>query len=123
MGVNQERLGQKGLDALNNVRWFLEAVFPNAKNGPTLTPERASHFCVTTFVALYFRHPIIATGFRHPAMPPATVPKASVHKNRKPLPVENEVWITGNFLTSPPADDSVSAKNGNQFEFGCLVSS
>ncbi len=51
----------------------------------------------------------------------ATVPKAAIHKNTKPLSSKNEIGTPENLLLPAPAGYSVLSENLNQPQFGCLV--
>jgi hypothetical protein len=58
---------------------------------------------------------------RHPKMPAAAVPEATVNEDSDALRPENEVGVTGEWLVSPPASNAGSTQNGRQFQFRVFV--
>ena len=66
--------------------------------------------------------PIWAVALGNARMVSAAVPKATVHKNRHPLPAECEIGPAKHGDLPPPAGQAVPAKNARQGFLGFLIS-
>ena len=52
----------------------------------------------------------------------ASMPKTAINENGKTFTRKNEIRFAGKREISTPASDSIRPEDGNQFEFGSLVS-
>jgi len=62
---------------------------------------------VSGLVASDLRFPVVLSRFRHAAVPRATVPEATVYKQRDTLTMEYEIRLPGEWLMSSPAGNAV----------------
>jgi hypothetical protein len=80
-------------------------MFPN----PYYTPAPSAQFLVdplvTCFVGRKFFAPKRPVSRWPIAVLRAAVPETAVNKNSNLLPTKNKIWLTENFLFSPPASD------------------
>jgi hypothetical protein len=71
-------------------------MFPNSKDSPACTSQRFGHGSVARNVAGNFFLPVSRIVCGHPTMFWATVPKASIYKDGKPLRFEEKIWTPEN---------------------------
>jgi hypothetical protein len=88
-------------------------VRPDADNAPSSLLKRLLHRPVSLSISNNFRVPIFQIGQRTAVTAGATMPEATVNKYDKPPFAKNEVRLSVKLLFSPPAGDSMRAKQGN----------
>src|SRR5208282_2657558 len=100
---------------------FPQLMFPNAQNFPTGLSQHTVNLPVACFIPFDFRKPKIASCFRHPAVPPATVPKATIHKHGEAVLGKSKIWLTYQGKMPSPASAPMRPENGRQLQFRVFV--
>src|SRR5579862_1180769 len=113
---------QHRFDALCYQSWRLERMLPHAKSSPAILLKTADSYFIPHRIPSNFLLPVAPIALWHPTVPFASVPKTSINKNNQALTTKNKIRLAGKFQIPAPTGDSISAKDGNQFEFGNLVS-
>lgn len=113
---------QSQFDTLPHQRRFLERMFPNPNNSPATVLKTTDNFSVPCRISVNFILPVTPIGLWQPPVSFASMPKTSINENDKTFTAKNKVRLAGKFHIPSPAGDSILPKNGNQFEFGSLVS-
>jgi len=101
----------------------LYLVLPNPQNTPAGAAQTSRHEQVPLAVAFDFITPITAIPFWLAQVLRAAVPKAAIHKNRKPIIAKHKIRTTQRRQMSSPAFDAMPPENLNEAQFGGLVPS
>jgi hypothetical protein len=96
-------------------------MLPYPNDVPAEGSEFAANALVSLSIAVKFAFPKKLIGSRQGAVDRATMPEATIHKDRETLCRKDEVRISENTSAPTPPLDLVSAKNPNQTQFGGLV--
>jgi hypothetical protein len=95
---------------------------PHTKNAPTGLAQSAIGQAVSRSVSGDFVFPIRPIVVRHPKMPAAAVPEASVNEDSEAFAAKDEIRASWQRLVSPPASNPVCAENCDQFQLSACVS-
>ena len=96
-------------------------MFPNAQDSPAAPTQGPVYQPVARAVAIQLPPPKRAIALGHPAMLWATMPEATIHKNRQAGRAENEIGLAKQGLPPPPAGKAVSPEDLGQSQFGVPV--
>ena len=82
-------------------------MFPNPQHTPAGFPQCPRHQCVALFVSRKLPPPEGTIVLGSCFMLGTAMPETAVHKKRELGFLENEIWLSENFLIPPPAGDFV----------------
>jgi hypothetical protein len=83
--------------------WIRQLVLPQSDNQPAALSQYCRIQMVTKSIPRQFRMPVTTVRIGRSAMPRATVPKATVRKNRDSQLWKNEIGATGYRMMAPPS--------------------
>src|SRR5258708_4859236 len=94
---------------------------PYADNLPAGLAQQRVCRSVSPGIPLNFLLPVRPVALRHPAVPPASVPEATINEHRHALTPENKIWLPGQCQLPPPAANPICPENSRQPHFGLLI--
>ena len=97
-------------------------MLPYSKNPPANFLKTTGGFSVPSRIPVNFILPVAPIVLWQPTVPFASVPETSINENSQMFTTKGKIWFAKKFQIPAPASDSIHPEDGNQFEFGALVS-